>query len=170
MLQPKRGPCRKRKPDWVGGIREGPCRHAWPRAPRGGVRAARVRGRLGARRFLPRPGVCLPTNCRRSAATHSDALNKLLALAVWARLPGRFVAARSEPPCRAPRVEKRARRFPAPPGHPSLVHSPAFLPSGPRRSSQTARPSCNPGTPLWERTPKVARPGASEPPLPPSRF
>lgn len=47
----------------------------------GGVRATRVRGRLGARRHPPGPSVCLPTNCHRSAATHSDALNKRPALA-----------------------------------------------------------------------------------------
>lgn len=170
---PPGAPAGSGSPDWVGGIREGPSRHAWPRAPRGGVRAARVRGRPGARRVLPRPGVCLPTNCRRSAATHSNALNKLLALAVCSRLPGRFVAAGSEPPCRSPRVEKRARRFPAPP--PPLLCSPRplVIPAPPtplrfcRQDRGVRRPppsSCNPGTRLWERAPKIARPGASERP------
>ncbi|XP_050012753.1 homeobox protein DLX-4 [Alexandromys fortis] len=51
-------------------------------APGGGVRATRVRGRLGARRHPPGPSVCLPTNCHRSAATHSDALNKRPAQAI----------------------------------------------------------------------------------------
>lgn len=100
---------------------------AWPKAPRGGVHAARVRGRRGARRFLPRPGVCLPTHCLRSAATHSDALNKLPALAVWSRLPRRSMAAGSEPPCRSPTAGKRARRFPAPPPPQRLRHCAASL-------------------------------------------
>lgn len=62
-------------------------------APGGGVRATRVRGRLGARRHPPGPSVCLPTNCHRSAATHSDALNKRPALAICFPLPRRAQAA-----------------------------------------------------------------------------
>lgn len=59
----------------------------------GGVLATRVRGRLGARRHPPGPSVCLPTNCHRSAATHSDALNKRPALAICFPLPRRALAA-----------------------------------------------------------------------------
>lgn len=59
----------------------------------GGVRATRVRGRLGARLHLPGPSVCLPTNCHHSAATHSDALNKRPALAICFPLPRRALAA-----------------------------------------------------------------------------
>lgn len=92
------GPCRKRKPGRGWGCGEAQSRRSprvRPRAPRGGVCAARVRGRLAAGRYLPRPGVCLPTNCCRSAATHSDELNKLPALAVWSRVPCGWAAAGS---------------------------------------------------------------------------
>lgn len=74
-------------------------RRARPGAPRGGVRGARVRGRAAA----CAPGVCLPTNRPRRAATHSHALNKRRAQAGGSRLPYRAKAAGPE------RREARAR-------------------------------------------------------------
>lgn len=58
MSQPHQGPCRKRKPGGGSGCGEAQSRRsrrARQRAPHGGVLAARVRGRLGAGRYLPDP-------------------------------------------------------------------------------------------------------------------
>lgn len=141
------------------------------RMPRGDLRAqrTRVRGRLGARRLFPRPGVCLSTDCWSSGATHSDALNKLRAPAVCSRLPCRSVAGGSEPRCWSPRVGKRVRRVSAPPPPQSTpprgaLRSPCPLvipdPSTPSRFcrqgsgvSRLLQSPSNPRTPS-ERTPR----------------
>ena len=169
LSQAHRGPCRKRKPGRGWGRGEAQSRRSRrvrPRAPRGGVCAARVRGRLAAGRYLPGPGVCLPTNCRGSAATHSDVLNKRPARAVWSRFPRGLVAAASEPRCRSPGAGERDGGSPEPPqpkrlgycaapfalGHPGPASSLAFLPLRPRFPDCPSRPA----TPvsLLEKTPR----------------
>lgn len=148
------------------------------RMPRGDLRAqrTRVRGRLGARRLFPRPGVCLSTDCWSSGATHSDELNKLRALAVCSRLPCRSVAGGRNrgagpqgwesvsaefPHPRRHRALHHCAALPLPFGHPRPINPIAFLPPG-QWSFQTAPIAQQPQDPLGEDS-KMSGPAASSP-------
>lgn len=138
-------------------------RRARRRVPRGGVRAARVRGRLGAGRYLLRPGVCLPTNCRRSAATHSDALNKLQGRQAGLDAPAgpwrRDRYRRAEPSGREPAaaVSLSLRQGAAPLAPWAL--RPRQLSRLPAAMTRLPGLPCSPGTPL-EAGLGMAGPGA----------